>query len=90
MGLLGGASGCIGRCLDILNKHQKSKPSAFELVEMRGKLEEALGAVHEVAHNLEVKAKQDHYLSLGETPKVVGLRGKMSEPYPHDPDLGEY
>jgi len=57
MALLGGAAGALGRCVDILEHHKRSKPSAFELAEMHGKLEKALLDIHEVAHALEEHTK---------------------------------
>jgi uncharacterized protein YecA (UPF0149 family) len=57
MALLGGAAGAVGRCIDILEKHERSKLSAHELAEMQGKLKKALLDIHEVAHSLEERTK---------------------------------
>ena len=47
-GQLGRVSGCIGRCQDIVEKHQRSKPSVHEMYEMRERLARAQDAIGEM------------------------------------------
>ena len=47
-GHLGTVSGCIGRCQDIVEKRQRSKPSMYEMHEMRVALARAQDEIGEL------------------------------------------